>query len=85
MTVSLRCDCAFFLEKLAIIKCCLWLPESVARQLGSNYGFYMPSDIEKTIKEYCDQIENLHDNVEQLEKLKTQLSEQEAVDLWEQV
>ena len=31
MTVSLRCDCAFFLEKLAIIKCCLWLPESVAR------------------------------------------------------
>ena len=45
----------------------------------------MPSDIEKTIKEYCDQIENLHDNVEQLEKLKTQLSEQEAVDLWEQV
>ena len=32
MTVSLRCDCAFFLEKLAIIKCCLWLPESVARQ-----------------------------------------------------
>lgn len=53
--------------------------------LGSNYGFYMPSDIEKTIKEYCDQIENLHDNVEQLEKLKTQLLEQEAVDLWEQV
>lgn len=32
MTVSLRCDHAFFLEKLAIIKCCLWLPESVARQ-----------------------------------------------------
>ena len=31
MTVSLRCDHAFFLEKLAIIKCCLWLPESVAR------------------------------------------------------
>ena len=33
MTVSLRCDHAFFLEKLAIIKCCLWLPESVARHL----------------------------------------------------
>ena len=32
MTVSLRCDCAFFLEKLAIIKCCLRLSESVARQ-----------------------------------------------------
>ena len=31
MTVSLRCDCAFFLEKLAIIKCCLRLSESVAR------------------------------------------------------
>ena len=29
--MSLRCDHAFFLEKLAIIKCCLWLPESVAR------------------------------------------------------
>lgn len=32
MTVSLRCGCAFFLEKSAIIKCCLSLPESVARQ-----------------------------------------------------
>ena len=31
MTVSLRCGCAFFLEKLAIIKCRLSLPESVAR------------------------------------------------------
>ena len=34
MTVSLRCGCAFFLEKLAIIKCRLSLPESVARQLN---------------------------------------------------
>ena len=33
MTVSLRCGCAFFLGKLVIIKCCLLLPESVARQL----------------------------------------------------
>ena len=33
MTVSLRCGCAFFLEKLAIIKCRLSLPESVARHL----------------------------------------------------
>ena len=29
--MSLRCGCAFFLEKLAIIKCRLSLPESVAR------------------------------------------------------
>ena len=36
MIVSLRCDCAFFLEKLAIIKCCLQLPENVARQQGTN-------------------------------------------------
>lgn len=52
---------------------------------GSNYGFYMPPDIEKIIKEYCNQIDGLHDNVEQVEKLKNQLLEQEAVDLWEQV
>ena len=40
MTVSLRCGCAFFLEKLAIIKCCLSLPESVARQFvwGEDEG-----------------------------------------------
>ena len=36
MTVSLRCGCAFFLEKLAIIKCRLSLPESVARQRGEK-------------------------------------------------
>ncbi len=36
MTVSLRCGCAFFLEKLAIIKCCLSLPESVARHLPAE-------------------------------------------------
>ena len=35
MTVSLRCGCAFFLEKLTIIKCCLSLSESVARQFGN--------------------------------------------------
>ena len=34
--MSLRCDHAFFLEKLAIIKCCLWLPESVARHLQAK-------------------------------------------------
>ena len=37
MTVSLRCGCAFFLGKLVIIKCCLLLPESVARQ-SSRWG-----------------------------------------------
>jgi len=46
MTVSLRCDCAFFLEKLAIIKCCLWLPESVARHrvAGDDY----PAEVVKS-------------------------------------
>lgn len=34
--MSLRCGCAFFLEKLAIIKCRLSLPESVARQRGEK-------------------------------------------------
>ena len=34
--MSLRCGCAFFLEKLAIIKCRLSLPESVARQERRN-------------------------------------------------
>lgn len=34
MIVSLRCDCAFFLEKLEIIMCRLWRPECVARQYG---------------------------------------------------
>ena len=33
MIVSLRCDCAFFLEKLEIIMCRLWRPECVARHL----------------------------------------------------
>jgi len=36
--VSLRCGCAFFLEKLAIIKCRLSLPESVARQSMIHTG-----------------------------------------------
>lgn len=38
MTVSLRCGCAFFLGKLVIIKCCLLLPESVARQYITEYA-----------------------------------------------
>ena len=36
MIVSLRCDCAFFLEKLEIIMCRLWRPECVARHLSSK-------------------------------------------------
>ena len=34
--MSLRCGCAFFLEKLAIIKCRLSLPEGVARHYDEN-------------------------------------------------
>ncbi len=56
MTVSLRCDCAFFLEKLAIIKCCLWLPESVARQLSLAGAFY-EEDIVYTYEQYREHLE----------------------------
>lgn len=38
MIVSLRCDCAFFLEKLEIIMCRLWRPECVARQCTGIRG-----------------------------------------------
>ncbi len=37
--MSLRCGCAFFLEKLTIIKCCLSLSESVARHSAVADGF----------------------------------------------
>ena len=41
MTVPLRCGCAFFLGKLVIIKCCLLLPESVARHCGYPRGIIL--------------------------------------------
>ncbi len=54
MTVSLRCGCAFFLEKLAIIKCRLSLPESVARHL------YLCYDLEKEfLPQFRENAENL--------------------------
>lgn len=43
MTVSLRYDRAFFLEKSEIIKCCLRLPESVARQHGAILESIFPA------------------------------------------
>lgn len=47
MIVSLRCDCAFFLEKLEIIMCRLWRPECVARQSSSsNKNDYCPTPLE---------------------------------------
>lgn len=52
---------------------------------GSNYGFQIPVDIEKAIADYCKQIEEIHNIIDKLEKLKKELSEQEAFDLWEQV
>lgn len=51
---------------------------------GSNYGFQIPRDLEKKIGDYCSQIEKLHDVIEKTDKLKKELSEQEAIDLWEQ-
>lgn len=52
---------------------------------GSNYSIQLPADIERAIADYCKQIEEIHDIIDNLEKLKKKLSEQEAVDLWEQV
>jgi len=45
MIVSLRCDCAFFLEKLEIIMCRLWRPECVARHYKrqSSLQFHIPT------------------------------------------
>lgn len=51
---------------------------------GSNYGFQIPGDLEKKISDYCSQIEKLHDVIEKKDKLKKELSEQEAINLWEQ-
>lgn len=50
MTVSLRCGCAFFLGKLVIIKCCLLLPESVARQYDRKH-MHLPECQNKLIEE----------------------------------
>lgn len=52
---------------------------------GTNYGFQIPNDLEKKVSDYCSQIEKLHDVIEKKDKLKKELLEQEAVDLWEQV
>lgn len=52
---------------------------------GSNYSLQIPADIKKSIEDYCKQIEEMHDIIENLEQLKKKLSQQEAVDLWEQI
>ncbi len=56
--MSLRCGCAFFLEKLAIIKCCLSLPESVARQLVEDLPEYIQEGLSE-LQSYFGSIEEL--------------------------
>ena len=73
MTVSLRCDCAFFLEKLAIIKCCLWLPESVARQTGKLDKHLV--DIDEQARERFERI------IEQMKQVEQVTEELKAKDL----
>lgn len=49
MIVSLRCDCAFFLEKLEIIMCRLWRPECVARHYLEDLKYLSGSRDEEDV------------------------------------
>jgi len=46
---------------------------------------YFNSNLEKLIKRYCDMIGEVHKQLKNLQSLQKQLSEQEAVSLWEQI
>lgn len=49
------------------------------------YGISLPEKLEDLIKQYSKELEQLHDFVEKIEDLKHKLSQQEAVDLWDEV
>jgi len=49
------------------------------------YGISLPKDLEDLIKQYSKELEQLHDFVEKIDDLKQKLSQQEAVDLWDEV
>ncbi len=51
---------------------------------GSQRGLSLPKGLKTLIGNYCDALGPLHDDVEKLEKLKVELSKQEAIDLWDQ-
>ncbi len=49
------------------------------------YALSLPKDLEDLIKQYSKELEKLHDFVEKIDDLKQKLSEQEAIDLWDEV
>lgn len=53
-------------------------------KLVYGYGLSLPQSIEQLIDKYCAGIENLHETMEKLLNLEKKLSEQEAVDLWDE-
>lgn len=56
-----------------------------ASKLVYGYGLSLSQDIEKLIEEYCKCIDSLHEASEKVLDLQKALSEQEAVDLWDEV
>ena len=48
------------------------------------YGLSLPIALEDLIKQYSKELEQLHDFVEKIDDLKQKLSEQEALDLWDE-
>ena len=67
MIVSLRCDCAFFLEKLEIIMCRLWRPECVARHFEIDE--YTPIE---EVNRLCEMVEDLPEYIqEELSELQS--------------
>ncbi|HCS10933.1 MAG TPA: hypothetical protein DIV40_05695 [Clostridiales bacterium] len=49
------------------------------------YALSLSKDLEELIKQYSKELEQLHDFVEKIDDLKQELSEQEALDLWDEV
>lgn len=56
-----------------------------AAKLVYGYGLSLSKDIEKLIEEYCKCIDSLHEASAKVLDLQKALSEQEAVDLWDEV
>lgn len=56
-----------------------------AAKLVYGYGLSLSQDIEKLIEEYCKCIDSLHEASGKVLNLQKTLSEQEAVDLWDEV
>lgn len=68
MIVSLRCDCAFFLEKLEIIMCRLWRPECVARHRGNGYLSGSRGGLVHQGRGYCPEKRGCHESADTEER-----------------